>query len=191
MGLKKFVKRVSKVLHPIGSSLIKDDEAEAKKKQGETDWQNLGQNTARQAELDAAMKEYEDVPTLIRGKYSDAAKRAGTYANTPEFASGMESEVTAGARGARVGLAARINALRKAMGNNEEFNPEGYTQTRANETQEALRDNPEQDTSASNMTPEEVPQLNAANEVQNASMGKIRGKSKNTGRTDALAKQLY
>ena len=189
---RSWIRRVARVLHPIGAGLIKDDEAEARAKQGEQDWQNLGQHNARQAELDAAMKEYEDVPTLIRNKYSEASKKAGTYAATPEFASGMDSEVLAGSRGARVGLAARINALRRAMGNTEEFNPEGYTQTRANETQEHLRNNPEPEGSQAMVSPEAV----SVDSNEPAALGNLQASGKPAGsskttRSKALAKNLY
>lgn len=60
--------------------------------------------------------EYGGIDDVLRKNYMDAAKRAGTYGNTAEFSSGLDSEVKAGSRGARTALAARINALRKSLG---------------------------------------------------------------------------
>lgn len=112
--------------------------------QGQVMYQNnVGETNARNAELDSAMKEYNDVPTSLRKSYTEAAQRAGTYANTPEFASGMDSEVQAGARGARVALASRINALKKALGHTDEFKPEGLGETQGGQTRDALVTNPE------------------------------------------------
>lgn len=103
---------------------------------------NEGEKKARTKELEDAMKEYNDVPTTIRKSYTEAAQRAGTYANTPEFGAGLDSEVVAGSRGARVGIAGRINALKKALGHIDEFKPEGLGETQANLTKETLADKP-------------------------------------------------
>lgn len=104
--------------------------------------QNEGEKKARTKELEDAMKEYNDVPMTIRKQYTEAAQRAGTYANTPEFGAGLDSEVQAGSRGARVGIAGRINALKKALGHTDTFAPEGLGETQGNATKDALTANP-------------------------------------------------
>lgn len=137
-----FFSSVAHVLHPASSALG------IGKKSHRPGAKFLGRlaNKERQAQLDATMKEYEALPTTINDAYTNSAKTAGTFANTPEFMAGLQSEVDAGVRGARVAEAARINALRKAMDNKfkgsmeyEEFKPEGLGETDANATHEALQ----------------------------------------------------
>ncbi len=139
MGLFKKIRRI---VHP-GSRLFD------KRGDGGKGYEALGTHNAHQADLDAAMKDYEGIPASIRNQYTASAKRAGTYADTGEFNSGLNSEVNAGVRGARVNAVARINSLRKIMGNNEEFKPEGFDQTQANNTQTTLANQP---------APEEAPE---------------------------------
>lgn len=138
-------KKIKNIVHP-GSKLFMDAN---EKKDSSGAWKSQGEQDARNAELSAAMKEYNDVPTMLRQNYLDASKRAGTYGNTAEFNSGLESEVVAGSRGARIGLASRINALKKALGHTDEFKPEGYQQTQAAATQATLTDNPLREDSGS------------------------------------------
>lgn len=135
-------KKIAGYVHPALNVISPN-----KGKDSSAAWTDYGNYQARQAELDAAMKEYENVPTTLRAKYLDAAKKAGTYGATDEFNSGLESEVVAGSRGARVGLANRINALKKAMGQEDTFDPEGLGQTQANMTQDQLRNAPLQEDS--------------------------------------------
>ncbi len=93
--------------------------------------QNLSTNLANDAQLgrtrdEAGLleleKEYADTPAKLRTEYGNMAKKAGTYAGTREFQVGLDSDVKAGARGARFGLSQRINALRRSLGR-EEFVP--------------------------------------------------------------------
>lgn len=88
---------------------------------------NLG--TAQQYEAGAnerlltdLEKEYSEVPNFLKQNYANAARGAGTFSNTQEFQVGLDSDVQAGARGARAGLSERINALRRSLGR-EEFQP--------------------------------------------------------------------
>jgi hypothetical protein len=71
----------------------------------------------------AMLKEEEDALTNLRptleGKYKGQAKSAGTYADSPEFARGLESDVQAGYRGAAMTLQDRINAIRRRLGMEE------------------------------------------------------------------------
>ncbi len=88
---------------------------------------NLGtaqqyQGIADNSLLTSLEKEYADTPNLLRSEYGNRARAAGTYGDTKEFKVGLESDVKAGAKGARFGLTNRINALRKALGK-EEFTP--------------------------------------------------------------------
>lgn len=131
MGL---LKKRMRLHNPIYKAMD-DKKKEKKSNQGYIDF---GNQQRAQADLDAAMKDYEGIETNIRDTYTNAAKKAGTYANTSEFNSGLQSEIQAGVRGARANAVARINAMRKAMGNTEEFKPEGYDQTQANATADKL-----------------------------------------------------
>lgn len=103
-------------------------------------WIEKQENRARQEELTAAEKDYGLIPDRLKENYTNAAIKAGTYANTPEFAQGLDSEVQAGARGARFEAEARINSLRKAMGNEEVWKPEESGQTAGNMTKDQLVD---------------------------------------------------
>lgn len=159
MGLFKKIRRF---VHP-GSRLF-DQRGNT---QGYVD---IGQMNANQAALDAAMKDYGNIETDIRDQYTNAAKKAGTYADTNEFKSGLNSEVQSGVRGARVDAVKRINALRKAMGNNEEFKPEGYDTTQANQTADKLAAAPDKEESPQSAVSDEpavASTSNAASGVQN------------------------
>ena len=104
--------------------------------------QATGDRLANEGQLGAAMKEYEDAPNVVRKTYLDSARKAGTYGDTAEFEQGLQSEVQAGARGARVGIAGRINALKKALGHTDEFKPENFGQTQGNATADTIRNAP-------------------------------------------------
>lgn len=152
-----------KKFNPIGR-LIKTVEGRGNP-QGYTD---LGNAAAHNQDLDQAMKDYGNIETNVRNSYTDAAKKAGTYANTNEFNSGLNSEIQGGVRGARVEAVSRINALRKAAGNNEEFKPDGYDQTQGNNTANKLAENPvKEDSAAPQAAPEPTAQA-AAPQANNA-----------------------
>lgn len=139
-------KKVRRFVHP-GSRLFD------KRGDGNQGAINMASSQAHQADLDAAMKDYEGIEGNIKQQYTDAARRAGTYADTPEFQSGLGSEIQAGVRGARTNAVARINAMRRAMGINEDFNPEGYNQTQANNTAEKLANAPSDSEAQAPQTP--------------------------------------
>lgn len=162
-----FFKKAMKIVHP--AMRLFEDRGNP---QGYTD---LGTQQGHQADLDSAMKDYGNIETNVRSSYTDAAKKAGTYANTNEFNSGLNSEVQSGIRGARVNAVARINAMRKAMGNNEEFKPEGFDQTQGNQTADKLAESPvKEDSAPAPAAPEDAPaakdatQMNATASLQNA-----------------------
>jgi len=128
---------IMKALHPLSRTFLGKDA-----KDGSAGLQWLGQQAGYRSSLDQEMKDYDKIPTMLRDKYTQFAQRAGTYGNTPEFQAGLNSEVQAGARGARVEAASRINALRRSLGMAEDFNPENYQASQGNATQEALRNSP-------------------------------------------------
>jgi len=102
------------------------------------------QASIRQAqnELDNEMAGYDKIPDTLRTAYTQSAQKAGTYGNTPEFQAGLNADVQAGTRGARVAAASRINALRRSLNMTEEFKPENWDATQGNATQDYLRNNP-------------------------------------------------
>src|SRR5689334_16176797 len=108
-----FFSSVAKIVHPASSALGIGKKSH---KPGAKFKGNLA-NQQRKAELDEAMKAYDLIPQNIKDSYTKTAQTAGTFANTPEFAAGLQSEVDAGVRGARVAEAARINSMRKALDN--------------------------------------------------------------------------
>jgi len=137
----------------------RDNHSAAWKKGQETYFQSVGDRAANEKGLADAMKEYDNVPNTIRSTYIDTARKAGTYGDTDQFRSGLESEVLAGSRGARVGIAGRINALKKALGHTDKFEPEGLGQTQANQTQETIANAPSapaEDSADSTLTPEQL-----------------------------------
>jgi len=75
---------------------------------------------AGRTELEIAQSELESLPRTVREQVIAAAKRAGTFAETPEFARGAESEIEAQLRGARFATEERIRALRRKLGLAEE-----------------------------------------------------------------------
>lgn len=164
---------VAKIFHPAAGALGLGDKSH---RPGAKFLGRLA-NKERQAQLDRVMKDYENIPHMINDAYTKSAQQAGTYANTPEFLAGLQSEVEAGARGARVAEAARINALRKDLDNKfkggsmtkgadgwksgyEEFKPDGFDQTQAGATEQALLNPP---------TPEPEPEA----EIREAPTGVI------------------
>lgn len=137
MGFFSGFKKVVSKINPVKGLILGKD----KKKTSYTKHDARVIKSEREKQLEAAMKEYDAIPGTIHAKYGDVAKQAGTYANTPEFMSGLQSEVDAGARGARVGMVGRINALRKELGM-EDFNPDGYAETQAGANQQAIMNMP-------------------------------------------------
>ena len=68
------------------------------------------------SQLQEEMTSWKDMPTRIKTSQIDAAKRAGTFAETPEFNAGLTSDVKAQERGARLEAVRRMNALRRRLG---------------------------------------------------------------------------
>lgn len=93
---------------------------------------DAGTKAKRTGELGELEKEYDTIPDTLRSQYEHDARRAGTFAETPQFRSGLESEVGAGARGARVANVARQNALRKLLGMPELPSPNGQPKAPVN-----------------------------------------------------------
>ena len=133
-----FSKKIVGKINPIKGLILGKD----KKKTNVPYLTGIGETREREASLASAMKEYDEIPGMLRSGYLDTAKRAGTFGATPEFEAGLNSEVEAGARGARVSTAARINSLKKALGHTDVFNPEGVGQTQSNLTEDQLRNAP-------------------------------------------------
>ena len=157
----------------LGSGGLIDPGQKEKEKKDKAGNQWLGGQARTQAELSQAEADYGNIEKNTRDTYTQAAKKAGTYANTAEFQSGFGSELQAGVRGARTEAVRRINALRKAMGNAEEFKPEGFEQTQGNVTADKLAAAPAQEDSA----PEEVaapepPAAETGNATQSVQSGK-------------------
>lgn len=168
--MSKFFKKAFKIFHPVEAKMFGIG---GKKDDGGQGFMNLGSSKAHQQDLDSAMADYQNIPTAIRDQYTAASKKAGTFANTNEFNSGLNSEVNAGVRGARVNAVARINAIKKSLGQAEDFKPEGYDQTQANATQDNLANNPAKDVEptpapAAEEANPQAPVANAAAAVQNA-----------------------
>jgi hypothetical protein len=53
------------------------------------------------------------IPELIRGNYTEAAKRAGTFSNTEQFKTGLDDEVNYGVEGANLMQQQRADTLNK------------------------------------------------------------------------------
>lgn len=85
-----------------------------------------------EADLVSLEGEYSGIPDVLRQRYTDMAKQAGTYGDTNEFKAGLESDVRAGARGAQAVMESRINALRQRLGKEAmpgtSFAPQGGAQ---------------------------------------------------------------
>ena len=71
---------------------------------------------AQEQELSDLQRDFENTPELLRTRYTSDAQRAGTFSNTGEFASGLDSEVEAGIPGARASNMARQQALQAELG---------------------------------------------------------------------------
>lgn len=104
----------------IGMKILgqKDEDKEASEKRQEA---RAGAYSAAslaelQAQLADSEKEYHGLPSSLLKQYTENARRAGTFANTDEFNTGLQSDVQGGLRGARISQAARINALRTRLG---------------------------------------------------------------------------
>lgn len=67
-------------------------------------------------ELEAEQQALETLPSRIRALTEAESKRAGTFAPTPEFAVGLESESAARERGAKVEGQRRIEAIKRRLG---------------------------------------------------------------------------
>jgi hypothetical protein len=83
---------------------------------GNLAWQKYYDRLHNQDLLSQEEKDYEKIPDTLKQSYTGAAQRAGTYSDTPQFKSELDSEVQAGTRGARIESVARQNALRTALG---------------------------------------------------------------------------
>lgn len=101
--------------------------AEEAKQKGLAIGEGEGSREQMDAERGELEKQYASLPQMLRDSYTGSARKAGTYADTPEWQKGLSSEVQAGARGARVPLTARIQALRRALGM-AEFTDSGNTE---------------------------------------------------------------
>lgn len=166
MGLFKKIRRIT---HP-GTRLFD--------KRGNNDgYIDIGKRDAQNADLASAMEDYGKIETNVRDTYTNAAKKAGTYADTAEFKSGLGSEVQAGVRGARVNAAQRINAMRRAMGNNEEFKPEGVDQTQGNNTADKLMASPEKEEASATGPDADAPEApagaNATTSLQSSAQKRL------------------
>jgi len=159
-----FFKKAIKFIHPGARQFL------GNKGDGGQGYMNLGQNQAENASLGQAMTDYNNIEPTIRNKYIDAAKKAGTYSDTGEFQNGLNSEVQAGVRGARVDAVGRINALRKQMGNNEEFKPDDFAATQGNATADKLAAAPPPEDSPASVPPPEATGFSPAN-TANAATG--------------------
>ena len=163
-----FFKKVVKFVHPGARQFL------GNKGDGGQGYMNLGAANARNAAINDAMADYGKIEGNIRDSYTNAAKKAGTYANTNEFNSGLNSEIQAGVRGARVDAVNRIHALQRAAGGKEGdagwFNPEGYDQTQGNTTKDKLAQTPPKDAEEAPVNADAVAQTaptNSATSVQN------------------------
>jgi len=130
-------KSIAKAIHPGSRSFLGGTS-----KDGTAALQQYAKGQAIKGELDREVADYDKIPTMLNDKYTQYARRAGTYGDTPEFQVGLKSEVQAGARGARTAAAARINALKKSLGEAEDFKPEGLGGTQGNVTQETIKNAP-------------------------------------------------
>ena len=103
-----------------------------------------GTRVANEQALSSLEGEYAGIPDALRNSYGNAARRAGTWGNTDEFAAGLESEVRGGTRGARTLLHGRINALRSALGReafvDPEFTPDPITNNTGDNEGSAISD---------------------------------------------------
>ena len=71
---------------------------------------------AKQKELADLQSDWDKMPEVLRNRYTADSQRAGTYSNTGEFASGLNSEIDAGLPGAYATNMSRQNALQKELG---------------------------------------------------------------------------
>lgn len=113
-------KKLKKHLPGIAMKVLgqkEEDADESAKRQEAREGAAAGASRGEQeAQRLAAEAEYAGLEGTLSKNYADNARRAGTYADTGEFQSGLRSDVSAGLRGARMSQAARINALRKQLG---------------------------------------------------------------------------
>lgn len=71
---------------------------------------------ALRARLMEEQRELETIPGRLAVETEAESKKAGTFAETPEFRLGLESEVGARVRGATLEAKRRIDALKRRLG---------------------------------------------------------------------------
>lgn len=110
--LKKVVKKALKITNPIlgekiGDKLLPDEKKEGVPGETPHDYQ---------ADLDRELADYGKIGTGVREQLTETGRRAGTYSDSPEFKSAVESEAGTVERFQKEAAQNRINELRKRLG---------------------------------------------------------------------------
>ena len=113
---KRRIKRYTSGADPAATYLQDQQDAKEQAQKAEAYGIEQAQRAAREQELSDLQRDFEKTPELLRTRYTSDAQRAGTYSNTGEFASGLDSEVEAGIPGARASNMARQQALQAELG---------------------------------------------------------------------------
>lgn len=137
--LGKQIKNNLKVLGAPQLSAKIGDSTPGSKQRGEEAQDSASMHRVKTGELGELERDYQNIPNSLRDKYTAAAQAAGTYGNTDQFKTGLDSEVQAGTRGARLENIGRQNAIRQYLGMNPLEGEATNTGTMGNATQQALQ----------------------------------------------------
>lgn len=110
--IKKVVKKALKITNPIlggkiGDKLLPDEKKDLPPGEIPHDYQK---------DLDDELAAYGKIGEGVRDQLNDTARRAGTFADTDEFKTTVESEAGTVERFQRGAAQSRINELRKRLG---------------------------------------------------------------------------
>ena len=101
----------------VGKKIFDDPLAAAKSEKEAAQAALAGQPEEQaRAQLGSELKSYGNIDKTALEQATEASKRAGTYAPTREFQTGLAGEAGAEARGIRGVSLARINALKQRLG---------------------------------------------------------------------------